>query len=92
MDSCPNCGTYIENDDKFCGQCRFELTVQKIAPQLTNQEINVNEVRTNLAYVYYKMGEYKKALEIFRKNLELNSNDENAKQMINQIEIDQKKI
>ena len=85
MESCPNCGAYVDNGDNFCGKCRFELNTEKLAPQLTNQEIKVDDVRNNLAHVYFKMGKLKQALEIFEKNLELHPNDDHTIHMIDLI-------
>jgi tetratricopeptide (TPR) repeat protein len=91
MESCPNCGAYVENGDNYCGKCRFELITEKIVPQLTHQEIKVDEVRNNLAHVYFKMGKFKLALEIFKKNLVINPNDDHAIRMIEIIKEEQKK-
>ena len=91
MNPCPNCGAITEESDNYCGQCRFELVTDKISAPLTNQEINVEDVRNNLALVYFKMGKLKQALEIFEKNLELNPKDLNAVHMIDLIKQELKK-
>jgi len=85
MNSCPNCGAHIEETDNYCGQCRFKLVPDKMEATLTHREINVQEVRSNLGLVYFKMGKFKEALEIFEKNLEIKPSDQHAKQMINLI-------
>ena len=91
MDSCPNCKAIVDSGDKYCGQCRFELKIEKIAPLMTHQEINVDDVRSKLADVYFKMGKIKEALEIFEKNLDVNPKDAHAMEMIDLIKKEQKK-
>ena len=82
MDACPKCGAFVEISDNYCGQCRFELAEEKMTPLLTHQQINVDDVRTRLAHVYFKMGKYKEALIIFENNLKLNPDNDHTKQMI----------
>ena len=91
MDSCPNCRAFVDSDDNYCGQCKFELKIEKLTPLLTNQEIKVDDVRSKLADVYFKMGKVKEALKIFENNLDNNPNDYHAKEMIDIIKKEQTK-
>ena len=71
MNKCPKCENKTQAEDKFCGICGFKLEVKPGGPALTQKELRVEEVRTNLGIVYFKMGKFAKAIEIFEKNLKV---------------------
>lgn len=85
MNVCPSCGYTIYPEDNFCGQCGKKITVSEGSAFLTQSALRVEDVRTNLGMVYYKMGNMEKAIEEFRKVLKANPDDAKARQMLDQI-------
>lgn len=87
MIRCPRCSEEVFPDDLFCGNCGRKLDSGD-AEQLmkTQTELRVEDVRSNLGIVYYKMGKYEEAIGAFKKVLENNPEDEKALEMIALIE------
>ena len=85
MKLCPKCAANISPEDKFCGMCGFEVISFKEMQYLTQKDIKVDDIRQKLGMVYYKMGKYEEALEIFQQSLEKNPDDKDAKEMVNKI-------
>ncbi len=86
MSTCPRCGKQIQEDDKFCGFCGFNLTIEQSTSSFTQQELKVSDIRLNLGMVYLKQGKYKLALENFKKVLAQDPNHPMAGQMIEQVQ------
>ena len=54
-------------------------------PLVTKQDINIEDVRSNLGTVYFKMGKYTEAKQIFNGILTENPQNEIALDMLNKI-------
>ncbi len=65
MNICPRCGTGGANGDRFCGFCGYNLTVQNDSDFVTRQDLKVQDIRFDLAIVYYNEGKYAAAKQIF---------------------------
>ncbi len=87
MNRCPRCSEEVFPNDRFCGNCGRKLEAGD-AEQLmkTQTELRVEDVRSNLGIVYYKMGKFEEAIGAFKKVLENNPRDEKALEMIALIE------
>ncbi len=81
---CNICKSEITKDDKFCGNCGSEINSEdgEVQKFMTQQEIKLDDVRSNLGMVYFRMGKYDEALECYKKILEQNPDNLSAKTMI----------
>lgn len=70
MNICKRCGEIFNPEDKFCGFCGFNLAALETSELATQQALKANDIQFNLGLVYYKMGKYTQALEIFEQFLE----------------------
>ena len=82
MTTCPKCGSERYPEDVFCGMCGIKLALPDRIPNLTQKEITVEDVRSKLGMVYFKMNKFEEAIEIFEKTLEINPNDQEARKML----------
>ena len=87
--NCFKCGASFIGGDKFCPQCGIELENSLVGNFKTQIGMNIEDVRTNLGMVYFKMGDYEKALNEFQQVLKHNPDDAKAKTMIKQISAQQ---
>jgi tetratricopeptide (TPR) repeat protein len=70
MPECPKCQTPCGPEDRFCSQCGERLAVPELSGGgRTQKALSLSEVHYNLGMVYYKKGEYRKALEYWEKGL-----------------------
>lgn len=69
MNICPRCGKSYSSEDKFCGFCGYNLTVQINSNFVTQRALKVSDIRFNLGLVYFKEGKYSQAIETFEKIL-----------------------
>lgn len=86
MNSCPRCGKQIQENDKFCGFCGYNLTVEQTTNSFTQQELKVSDIRLNLGMVYLKQGKYNLALENFKKVLDHDPHHPTVNQMIKKVQ------
>ena len=84
--NCFKGGTFYRPEDKFCGECGIKLDAKINSPYNTQTGLNVEDIRSSLGTVYFKMGKYEKALVEFKKVLEHNPNDSKAREMLEVIE------
>jgi Tfp pilus assembly protein PilF len=70
MKRCPRCGTGANEEDAYCGSCGYHLLVEGSTPGVTQKELKADDIRLNLGMVYYKMGKYAQAVEVFEKILQ----------------------
>ena len=84
--NCFKCGTFYTSEDKFCGECGIKLEVKIDSPYNTQTGLNVEDIRSSLGTVYFKMGKYEQAIVEFKKVLEHNPNDSKAREMLEVIE------
>ena len=67
---CPRCGKVSKPEDRFCGFCGYNLTVANTSDFVTKQDLNLNDIKFDLAMVYFKEKKYKQALDLFEKVIE----------------------
>ena len=67
MNTCPRCGKSGEGDNRFCGFCGYNLTVQNASDFVTKYAVKAKDIRFDLGVVYFNEGKYKEAFEIFDK-------------------------
>jgi len=85
MRSCPKCGAVWEPDAKFCGKCGEKLA-QKLDVGVTQQAMNLTDVRTNLGMVYYKKAAFSQAIAMWKKVLEDDPNNAEIQSLIEKAE------
>ena len=86
MDKCLKCSADIFPEDRYCGQCGTAVQNEAAPVFSTQNSLKVEDVRFNLALVYFKMGKYEQALLEFEKVLKANPNDQQALEMKKKIE------
>lgn len=71
MSECPKCQTPCESEDRFCGQCGERLAMPELSAEggRTQKALSLSDVHYNLGMVYYKKGEYHKALEYWERGM-----------------------
>ena len=85
MKKCPSCRTEIFTEDKYCGNCGYNLSIQMQSNTIfTQRELKVNDIRTNLGVIYIKQGKYELAIQNFKKVLEEDPDNELVCQMLEQ--------
>ena len=85
MKNCPKCESERLPEDIFCGMCGFKLDSSERMSHVTQKELTVEDVRVKLGMVYYRMGKYHEAIDIFEKTLKKNPDDPVAKRMLETI-------
>ncbi|MEJ2543976.1 MAG: tetratricopeptide repeat protein [Calditrichaceae bacterium] len=65
--------------------CGFKLDSYERMSHITQKELTVEDVRIKLGTVYYKMGKYHEAIDIFEMILKTNPEDPVAKHMLESI-------
>ena len=85
MQKCPKCESEQLPEDVFCGMCGFKLDSSERMSHVTQKELTVEDVRVKLGMVYYRMGKYHEAIDIFEKTLKTNPDDPVAKRMLETI-------
>ena len=91
MNSCPRCESSIFAEDNYCGTCGYEVNRDAKIPLMTKKDIKVEDVRANLGMVYFKMGKYAQAQEIFETIRENDPQNKLAQNILNHIEEIRKK-
>jgi Tfp pilus assembly protein PilF len=85
MNTCPRCGTGSYPEDKYCGECGYNLAFQpQTHTTFTQKELKVSDIRMNLGVIYLKQGKYESAIENFKKVLEDDPTNELVQQMLEQ--------
>lgn len=71
MSECPNCKAPCSAQDRYCNQCGTRLTKVELAESgaRTQKAVDLVDVYYNLGMVYFKQGQYPKALEIWERTL-----------------------
>lgn len=70
MHECPHCRTPCDLEDQFCNQCGAHLKeLETLGQGQTRKALSLSDVQYNLGLVYYKKGEYDKALQCWEKGL-----------------------
>ncbi len=69
MTVCPRCGKPHGTDDRFCGFCGYNLTVESRSDFVTQRDLKVKDIRFNLGVLYFNEKKYAEAGEIFEKIL-----------------------
>jgi len=85
MKTCPKCESERLPDDVYCGLCGFKLDSYDRMSHITQKELTVEDVRIKLGAVYYKMGKFHEAIDIFEKILKSNPEDPVARRMLESI-------
>lgn len=85
MKDCPKCGSERLPEDVYCGMCGYKLDSHDQMSHITQKELTVEDVRVKLGMVYYRMGKYHEAIDIFEKTLKMNPDDAVAKRMLDAI-------
>ena len=67
MNLCPRCARSCENEDRFCGICGYNLTVQNASDFVTKYAVRVKDIQFDLGVVYFREGKYQEAFEIFER-------------------------
>jgi hypothetical protein len=71
MAACQACGAMPQAGDLFCPQCGSRLSVQPAPPAdaaaVTQGAMNLSDVRFKLGMVYFKKGEFARAIEAWEK-------------------------
>lgn len=82
--NCFKCGSVYYENDKYCAECGVKL--ENLTPSFNTQTgMNIEDVRSSLGLVYFKMGKFEQALTEYEKVLEYNPQDANALDMVDQI-------
>ena len=66
MKLCPRCGKIHHPEDRFCGFCGCNLTVDNISDFVTKMALNADDIKFDLGVFYYHEGKYEQAAEIFQ--------------------------
>ncbi|MGH1362092.1 MAG: tetratricopeptide repeat protein [Calditrichia bacterium] len=83
--TCKKCSNSMEQADKFCGACGAPKE-KNVAPLLgTKVDMQLSDIRYNLAQVYVKKGDFQKALNVFEKLLEENPDNSEIQLQINSL-------
>lgn len=69
MAVCPRCGKAHGSDDRFCGFCGYNLTVESRSDFVTQRDLKVKDIRFNLGVLYFNGNKYEEAVDIFGKIL-----------------------
>lgn len=64
---CQRCGSPHKSEDRFCGFCGYNLTVENDSDFVTMHAINAKDIQFDLGLMYFKEGKYQEALDIFDK-------------------------
>ncbi len=88
MSQCPKCSTPREAGDRFCGKCGERLVEAESGDDaaLTQQSLRLSDVHYNLGMVYYKKGDYAKALEAWEKGIGQDPDNAVLKQSIQDVQ------
>ena len=54
--NCFKCGSEYMAEDKYCPNCGLKLDENLASPFRTQVGLNIEDVRSNLGNVYFKMG------------------------------------
>ncbi len=94
MHHCSKCSSLLYPDDKFCGQCgtaivNDENNAKKL---MTQMELKIEDVRSNLGVVYFKMGRFDEAVSCFEKILKEDPDNLSARTMLEMIKEERTKV
>ena len=83
MPNCPQCSTRHEPEDRYCPKCGQRVASDSAdQPMSTMVAMNVSDVQYNLGKVYFKKGDYHRAVETWEKVLKGRPDDAELKALI----------
>lgn len=91
MLNCPECGVPVEEGDLYCGRCGSSLSPegdQTGTATMTQKSMDVTDIRYKLGMVYYRKGSIMQALEIWKKVLLQNPENESLRKLVEKTEIE----
>ena len=70
MHTCSECGAGYEDEDRYCPQCGNRLAEGNATEAINTQEsLDLFDVQYKLGLVYYRKGDYPRAVETWEKVL-----------------------
>ena len=81
---CQNCGKAAQLDDLFCGFCGTKLGGEPFGE--TQERLDLVAIQYRLAIIYLKKGDYRHAIEKFKKILQKEPNNIQIKELLAQTE------
>ena len=81
--NCPRCDSQPDFNDRFCGNCGFNLQDSQQALAGTQLEMRSSDIQFSLGVVYFKNGKYDKCIETFEKILKDDPAHGEAREMLN---------
>lgn len=91
MLTCPECDALVEEGDLYCGRCGSRLSSggdQRGAAAMTQKSMDVADIRYKLGMVYFRKGSIGQALEIWKKVLLQNPENESLRKLVEKTEIE----
>lgn len=70
MNMCPRCGKTHKPEDRFCGFCGCNVTVQNMSDFVTKPAMKLSDIQFDLAILYFKEEKYAESVEVFQKLLQ----------------------
>lgn len=90
MSKCPQCQSIVEPEDKYCGQCGYDLHLTPHpVHSLTEHALDVTEVKYRLGIVYLKKNNLEGAIDLWKEVLALKPDHQEAGDMLKQAEAQQ---
>lgn len=93
MNFCPRCGKTFQPEDRFCGFCGCNLTVENISDFVTQPSLKISDIQFDLGILYFKEKKYAQAAEIFEKlqdahpdNIQIIDMLQRAQEALNELE------
>ncbi len=82
---CPRCNTQNEPEDRYCGNCGYNLQAKEGIMGGTQVEMKLTDVHFNLGMVYFKKGDFPEAVNMFEKVLANNPAHPAALEMLEKL-------
>lgn len=89
--TCRECGALVEEGDLYCGRCGSSLGPEGDetgAAAMTQKSMDVTDIRYKLGMVYYRKGSILQALEIWKRVLLQNPENESLRKLVEKTEIE----
>ena len=89
MTRCRKCGSRVEKDDQYCGDCGERLMAEElmgVGGGMTQKVMGLSDVRYKLGMVYYRKGDVSNAIRIWQKVLEEHPEHEGVRALIAEAE------
>jgi Tfp pilus assembly protein PilF len=81
---CQNCGKVAQVDDLYCGFCGTKLGSEPFGE--TQERLDLVAIQYRLAIIYLKKGDFRHAIEKFKKILQKEPNNIRVKELLTQTE------